>query len=361
MEFNLYDLSLEEENKLYSQIESYYVSQNILKKLIKNNIQAEIELYIINGLWLSQWKKYACYEEIKCNLPLKDLKQWREIRKKNDAKMFKVGNINNKTLKKSNNNNINTTSIINPYADFHFITKECFDAFSSFPENKNEIIKFSFTSFNNRLICQDKDQIYVIYNYEIYFNFLLIVLENSNNFFYTSILNKNLQDFVKQIGLVESQKEINDSNIKIIFNKSYENLAKKNEKFTKLISFLINFDYNFQIFDSTEIQKKVYYLINKDWLENFKNKLNYVNWLNQTNINDLAPTIKNMFKSFIKNVSENDNIEVINPNNKIFNYLKDNINNNIIKFYDNYSFINEEVWSYLKNIFILPIEIKIIF
>ena len=69
MENNINVLS-HEEKVIYNQIESYYLSQNILKKLIKYNIQAEIELYIINGEWLRQWKKYSCYDEIKCNLPL---------------------------------------------------------------------------------------------------------------------------------------------------------------------------------------------------------------------------------------------------------------------------------------------------
>ena len=343
------------ENNLYNQIESYYLSQNILKKLIKYNIQAEIDLYIINGEWLRQWKKYSCYDEIKHNLPLKNPTKWREIRIKNNANIYEVGSINNKTLFQ----NINNIITINPYANFNFVTKECFDAFCTPPERNGEKISFKFISYNNKLIYQNKDQIYVIFNNEIYLNFILIDLNNqNNNNLYFTLLHKNLPDFMKQIGLVEAMKEINDSYIKIIFNKSYENIINKKKKFTDLISSLINFDYNFQILDSNEIHKKVYYLINEDWLENFKNKLNYIALLNQSNINDLSPTIKSMFNNFINNISENDNIEIINQGSKIVNYLKDNTNNKIIKFYDNYSFINEDVWSNLIKIFNWNIEIK---
>ena len=269
--------------------------------------------------------------------------------------MFKVGIINNRTLFK----NINNIITINPYSNFNFVTKECFDAFCTFPEEKDEMINFKFISYNNKLIYRNNDQIYAIFNNEIYLNFILIVLNNpNNNNLYFTLLHKNLSVFMKQIGLVEAMKEINDNYIKIIFNKSYENIINKKKQFTDLISSLINFDYNFQILDSNEIHKKVYYLINEDWLDNFKNKLNYIAQLNQSNINDLSPTIKTMFNNFINNISENDNIEIINQGSKIVNYLNDNTNNKIIKFYDNYSFINEDVWSNLIKIFNWNIEIK---
>ena len=58
MENNINNFTYEEKI-LYSQIECYYISQNIIKKLIKDNIQAEFELYIINGEWLNQWEKYS--------------------------------------------------------------------------------------------------------------------------------------------------------------------------------------------------------------------------------------------------------------------------------------------------------------
>ena len=227
MENNINVLS-HEEKVIYNQIESYYLSQNLLKKLIKKNIQAEIELYIINGEWLRQWKKYSCYDEMKCNLPLKNPIKWRETRIENKSNKFKVGIINNRTLFK----NINNIITINPYSNFNFVTKECFDAFCTFPEEKDEMINFKFISYNNKLIYRNNDQIYAIFNNEIYLNFILIVLNNpNNNNLYFTLLHKNLSVFMKQIGLVEAMKEINDNYIKIIFNKSYENIINKKKNF----------------------------------------------------------------------------------------------------------------------------------
>ena len=67
-----------------------------------------------------------------------------------------------------------------------------------------------------------------------------------------------------------------------------------------------------------------------------------------------------MLNYYIKIISENDNIEIINPNIKILNYLKDNTDNKIIKFYDNYSFVNEDIWNNLIRFFNWNIEIKVI-
>ena len=356
---NIINVLSDEEKRIYNQIENYYVSQNILKKLINYNIQAEIELCIINGQWLDQWKKYSCYDEIKSKLPLKSPTKWREIRNRNKANKFNVGNLNNRTLIKLNNNNLNNIVSINPYADFYFITKECFDAFCKLQEEKDEMIYFKFISYNNMLIYQNKDQIYVIFNNEKYLNFLLIVLNNpNNNDFYKTILENNIQNFVKHFGIDKmDNQEINDINIKKIFNKSFKNIETKNANFCGLIKSLINFNYGIQ-FNNLQEEERSLYLINEDWLNNFKLKLNYVFWYNKTINDNFEPIIKNMFKEYIKNISENDDIEIINPNNKYFSYLKDNTNNNIIKFYDNYSFINEDIWYNLIKLFNWNTEIK---
>ena len=276
--------------------------------------------------------------------------------------MYKVGIINNKTLITFNNNYINTIITINPYSNFHFVTKDSFNAFCRFSQEKDEIIKFSFISYNSKLIYQNNEQIYVISMNEIYLNFLLFILNNpNNNNFYNIIIKKNMQGIMKQIGLDNMEKnEINDNNVKEIFNKSYKDIQLKKEQFFNLIFSLIKFDFQFQMLLATnEIKIKVFYLINKDWLENFKNKLNYIYWI-QNNINNLEQIIQNMLNYYIKIITENDNIEIINPNIKILNYLKDNTDNKIIKFYDNYSFVNEDIWNNLIRFFNWNIEIKVI-
>ena len=75
------------EDQIYSQIKSYYDSQNGLKSFIDSQISSEefTELYLINDAYLNQWKKYSCYEEIKYNLPLKNINKLKELRKKTNA------------------------------------------------------------------------------------------------------------------------------------------------------------------------------------------------------------------------------------------------------------------------------------
>ena len=94
MEIN-YNIFSPEENILYEQIKSYYISQKIIKELISKNIQVELELYIINDKFLNQWKQYSCFEEIKFNLPLKNPLIWRQIRQENNADRIKLENVNN--------------------------------------------------------------------------------------------------------------------------------------------------------------------------------------------------------------------------------------------------------------------------
>ena len=131
MDFSPYSNSLEEQklNNLYSQIKSYVDSQKLLKNFIENNVATELELYIINDIWLNQWKKYSCYEDIKFNSSL-DNNKWKEIRQNSNADQYKVGPIDNKTLIQFDNTLLNTNLTFDLNANFHFVTKECYNKFS---------------------------------------------------------------------------------------------------------------------------------------------------------------------------------------------------------------------------------------
>ena len=345
MDINLNDLS-QEEKTIYAQIKEYSKSQKIIKKIIQENIQLELDLYMINDKWLNQWKKYSCYEEIQFNLPLKNLQKWKEIRQNNNAEQYIVGNMDNKNLTKFDN------TYVGANLNFHFITKECFDIFSKNQNNQNEKIVYKFISGQYKLISKRKNNIFVIYKNRLSLNLFIFILYNPNdNYIFEEIQYSNMEDYLKKNGNEQIMEnfEIKNNSIYII-NKSLRNVRNKEKSFLEIISSLINFDYNFASYlESEKIEKRVMYLINEDWLQKFKLKLNYIFWAKNIN-NGINFIVRQMFNEFIKN-NYNDNIEFMNLNKNILTYLKDNRNSNIIKYYDNYALINEEVWENLKRFF----------
>ena len=359
---NFINLSPEEEI-LYSEMKNYDISQKIIKKLIDENIPKELELYIINDEFLNLWKKKSCFDEIKFNLPLKNPQIWRRIRKNSNAQNIAVGDINNMILMKCENNymNENTKFTINPKSNFHFITKECFDTFAKNNIIINDfVIKSKFISYKNKLISNFDDKIFVLYKYQKCINFLLYILENPNDIFYLKIKEENMTNFFQQNEIDPNIEEFHLNNNSILcINKSLANNAKKNKLFCDLILFLINFEYNFEILlNSDNIEKRMLYLINEDWLEEFKRKLNYVFWLEKSQIENVNPTIKKMLNEYIRNSSNNnENMAQINPSNSIFGYLKENNTQQIIKYYSNFTLIDSNMWNNLKILFNWNIEI----
>ena len=349
-----------EEDILYSQIQNYDISQKIIKRLIDENIPAEIELYIINDEFLNQWKKKSCFDEIKFNLPLKNPQNWRKIRHNNNADNDIVGEINNMNLIQCENNGTCTNITINPKSKFHFITKECFDYFA---KNKiiinNLILKTTFISHKNKLISEYNDKIFVLYKYQRNLNFLLFTLKNPNDNFFLQIKEANMINFLQQNGIDLNIEEFQLNNNSIFcINKSFDNNTKKMQQFHDMILSLINFEFNLEILlDSNNIENTTLYLINQDWLQKFKEKLNYVFWLSQSLVQNLDPTIKKMINEFIRNSPNNINMEQINQSNRIFEYLKDNNTQKIIKYLSNFTLINEEIWNYLTKFFNWNIEI----
>jgi hypothetical protein len=119
---------LENEEKLLSQIRSFKESQKEIKNIIKNNSQKDIDLYLINKVWLDQWKKYSCYDYVKFYLSISN-NEYKEIRKDNNADNLKIEKINNKNLIIYDNSSENTCITINPKVDFYLVTQNCFNNF----------------------------------------------------------------------------------------------------------------------------------------------------------------------------------------------------------------------------------------
>ena len=158
------------EDQIYSQIKSYYDSQNGLKSFIDSQISSEefTELYLINDAYLNQWKKYSCYEEIKNNLPLKNINKLKELRTKTNAENNILSNINNLSLfeiNSNNNNNEPNLEKIKENSNFHIINKECLQNLSLNRAIDKEI-KILFQIYNGKLIAKYYNQIIVLYKHK---------------------------------------------------------------------------------------------------------------------------------------------------------------------------------------------------
>ena len=363
------------EDQIYSQIKSYYDSQNGLKSFIDSQISSEefIELYLINDAYLNQWKKYSCYEEIKNNLPLKNINKLKELRTKTNAENNILSNINNLSLfeiNSNNNNNEPNLEKIKENSNFHIINKECLQNLSLNRAIDKEI-KILFQIFNGKLIAKYYNQIIVLYKHNNRLNLILLFFKNTY---------QNLEIIYEQLKIIETyellfnhgidcdyeRQEILKGSI-IFLNKSFSNLKLEDkleeERIKKAISSLINLEINFYpnlISGGMNNLNTNLYLINDDWLQQFKNTLNYIE-LNQNSgiLNQNQDSIINkMFKSYKENPYALKN-EIINEENNIYNYLKENSTGNFIKLYSNYALITEDLWNNLIQLFKWSLEIKV--
>jgi hypothetical protein len=149
--------------------------------------------------------------------------------------------------------------------------------------------------------------------------------------------------------LIENKIQIISNNLKYnlnYLNKSFISNKNKDTKFKQLISSLINFENNILF----QYQSKILFLINENWIQSFMMKLNYINLKNRNNEkHNNQNIIEEMFNEYIKNNDENE--DIINPNNLIYSYLQDNNSGDIIKYYSKYSLVSEEIWEILIKFF----------
>ena len=381
MLINFNSILTEEEEEIYKQIKIYNESQKIIKDIIQNDIQTKIELYLINDEWLEQWKNFTCYDYIKYNLDIKNKNKWREIRQMKNASQYNINQLNNKDLILFENNSSNNTIItINQNSNFHLVTEECFDMITNNKlNNKNEKLKIEFISYKQKIIAQYMDKILVLYINKNKFNFILFILGNPNiPFFYMDIKESNMNEYLKKMKIDNNieKKQIHFRKegyeyYAYFLNKSYNNIKNKEKNFKCLIYSLINFELNLKLV--SEGNQGVIcdiFLINNVWINKFKfkltnkisyNLLNYIDILNQNkddlqNIIDQAINI--IFNNYNMNGSCDEDIDKINQNNIIFNYLKDNNSGNIYKYYSNYSLIDKDIWYNLIKFFYWDIEIQ---
>ena len=70
-----------EEVTLFFQMKNYDDSQKRIKELIRNNVESEIELYLINDEWLNEWKSYSCFDSYNFDEKKNSMIQWKNKRK----------------------------------------------------------------------------------------------------------------------------------------------------------------------------------------------------------------------------------------------------------------------------------------
>ena len=368
--------NMSKEEKIFSQIKSYKDSQAQLTSLIESKISTDekLPLILITDEWLEQWKNFSCYEEIKFNHPLNNKRKLREIRtqKKADEIIFPAINIRNLFI----NNNINTFStnknMINPLGNFHLITEECFNKLC----DRNTVdfkVKFNCEIKAGKIMVHYYDKIIILYKNENKLNLIFLIFNNNNNneFImekYQELQNLEMNDFFYNFGINPNceKQEITIFNDKIIFlNKSYYKVKLEEEKFKNAISSLINHEFIFfPSLKSSGINNLTLYLINDNWLSNFKNSIKYLDTINKTGLktdlfgNKLTDTINKIFEAY-KNNSFSITDEIINEENILYYYLKENNSGNYIKLYSDYSLITEDLWINLIRFFKWNIEVKV--
>lgn len=364
------------EVQILSEIKSYTDSQDELRNYIFSGTSTDenLEYYLINDEWLYQWKKYTCYESIKFNLSLNIKKILREKRTQNRADQINISNINNKILLNNNMDNINNNQTIleslNTIPKFHLVTKECFQ---NLVHNRNldKEIKFKFKLKNGILFTKYLDKIIVLYENNKKLNLILLIFVGNTNringvYDFIGLFDK-FEEFLinlnPDINKDHEREEFEGGKI-VFLNKSYWDIQLEDEKIKKVFSSLINLENNFYPnLNSSGINKMVLYLINNNWIDSFKKRLNYLEIINKYGISGIGQTtsINKLLESYKNNISSNslNKIETINNEDYLYNYLIENNTKNYIKLYDDYTLITEDLWNNLIELFEWNIEVKL--
>ena len=353
---------------LYTQIDNYERSQKKIKEYVNYETKGKIELYLVSDTWLNKWKLYSCInfytlEEIK-NKPENWLFSREEIKSKH-----KLNNFNNDDLIQYDNKSMSSdfNSSFKPDSNFHLVTKECFNSFSEgIPDKDLKIIKLNFESINKKIIAQSDNKIIVLFSQnDNKLKLILFILSNPvYEKFYNNIRELNMKQYLESVNIDDNCEnrdfEIQDGEIsyKIYYmNKSNNNENKDiifHNNLKDLINSLINFDYNFYIKEESIKALKNYYLIDRNFFENLKRRLNYNSIFNQ----NISNREEQMINEYLKNINGKEKEMIINEDNNIIKYLEQN-DKKIIKLYNDFYIIDSKIWDNLLKLFNYKIKISV--
>jgi hypothetical protein len=268
------------------------------------------------------------------------------------------------------NNNQTIRESLNIIPKFHLVTKECFQ---NLVRNRNldKEIKFKFKLKNGILFTKYLDKIIVLYENNKKLNLILLIFVGNTNringvYDFIGLFDK-FEEFLinlnPDINKDHEREEFEGGKI-VFLNKSYWDIQLEDEKIKKVFSSLINLEYNFYPnLNSSGINKMVLYLINNNWIDSFKKRLNYLEIINKYGISGIGQTtsINKLLESYKNNISSNslNKIETINNEDYLYNYLIENNTKNYIKLYDDYTLITEDLWNNLIELFEWNIEVKL--
>ena len=400
------------------------IKSPISKNLINNRIKFK-KLHLINVDWFNKYKENSNYDKI-YNLILKDKKLYDLFCDKNLSYEKKIKEILN---------NIDTSKIINKNSTYF-----CEDQIHI----KSEFIKVkknkSLLYYNNFVLITQEiyDLLFEILVYkkgledkyvDCLFgdNKILLIINNKSQYVIEvcSIKNNNTIDIEMFLDYDNSDDPENE--IKKLINLGFDKYIKNNTfsqnlkdnispifdekqmilgyayKYNKKISDYSNYqtNYNLKILINLYIcneQLKIfiesgnedphkYYLINKNWLQDYKSYYEFDKIINDVKTNSIIKNMikdmkenKNIFNSSINDkiletivnymddkiknkLNKKDDNKFINyyseePNNEDFDYIDVHNNKNTLKYYNNFELVSENIYSALffqknknKNIF----------
>ena len=212
------------------------------------------------------------------------------------------------------NNNQTIIESLNIIPKFHLVTKECF---RNLVHNRNldKEIKFKFILKNGILFTKYLDKIIVLYENNKKLNLILLIFVGNTNringvYDFIGLFDK-FEEFLinlnPDINKDHEREEFEGGKI-VFLNKSYWDIQLEDEKIKKVFSSLINLEYNFYPnLNSSGINKMVLYLINNNWIDSFKKRLNYLEIINNYGTSGIgqATSINKLLESYKNNISSN--------------------------------------------------------
>ena len=353
---------------LYYQIENYEKSQKMIKQYINYyyEVKEKIELYLISDKWLNKWKEYSGINYYSSEDIKSQPYEWIKLRKKKNK--LELDNFNNDDIIQFDNKSISSgfNSSFKPDSNFHLVTKECFNSFSEGILDKEfQKIKLNFEAVGKKIMAQSDNKIIVLYFQDHNkLKLILFILEDPvYENFYNNMRELTIEEYLR-INCIDDNCqsktfEIIDEEITYpiyYLNKSYENKDKETtfiNNLKDLIISLIDFDKNFNIKEEKIKAQNNYYLIDRNFFDDLKRRLNYDN-INKNNSNKE----QEMIKHYLCSINRNEKEMVMNEDNKIIKYLeqKDGI---IIKLYTNFYIIDSKIWNNLIKLFNYNIKISV--
>ena len=352
-------MNLENKSKITKQVYELCLAYSNYEKFINNqtNNYKEIKGYLIENNIMEEFKKIIFYEKLKDIVKpgvafsnIKDKIEENELNEEIKKIIVQSKFINSNELIKELNNNKK-----------YYLINEDFWKIICKEDNKDEIgIKVLLTKKDIILFFKEDDKLMFI---------------NNNGIIEKSSLNNNLDNNENKNGENPNNNNSLDNNKINVFDNNNANKIDKNEsnnnendKYKNEIEILIKLNFYSKkmkdfVNQNNDENKNLFYLINKNWINEFKNNFNYETLkqnLNQKNYFSNTENVQNIEETFFNNDLikkiianlPNEYFDKINNSNKIklnhnYEFEEININNKKLIYLINYQIINKNIYDLL--------------